>query len=217
MHLSILYDLLMRLPLLVWASFCALRQFAGLLQYTNVTAMDFISGVHVTMRLTTITFMLLLAGVVALRARPSAKASGLEPRISALAGSFLMYGVVLFPRPELSLSLEMVSTTLILVGTAGAALTLYQLGRSFSIMAESRHLVISGPYRFVRHPLYLTEEIAIFGMFMQFASAWTALVMTVQFAFQLRRIHNEEAVLTANFPEYAAYQQNTARLLPGIY
>jgi protein-S-isoprenylcysteine O-methyltransferase Ste14 len=211
------YDLLMRLPLLVWASFCALRQFTGLVHNGNVAAIDLVSTVHVAMRLSMITFMLLVVAVVALRSRPSAKAGGLQPRISALAGSFIMYGVVFFPRADLSLSLEMLSTTLILIGTAGAVVTLYQLGRSFSIMAESRYLVMSGPYRFVRHPLYLTEAIAIIGMFIQFASRWTAFMLAVQIAFQFRRIHNEESVLSATFPEYAVYQQTTARLVPGIY
>jgi protein-S-isoprenylcysteine O-methyltransferase Ste14 len=84
-------------------------------------------------------------------------------------------------------------------------------------MAETRQLVTSGPYRFVRHPLYLTEEIATIGVFMQFASAWTALIFAVQIAFQLRRMHNEELVLSARFPEYVAYRQHTARLIPGIY
>jgi len=94
---------------------------------------------------------------------------------------------------------------------------LIRLGRSFSIMAESRQLVTTGPYQFVRHPLYLTEEIALVGVFLQYASPWTVLLLLVQIAFQLRRMYNEELVLTAHFPEYAAYQRTTARLIPGVY
>jgi len=85
------------------------------------------------------------------------------------------------------------------------------------MMAEARRLVTSGPYRFVRHPLYLAEELAIIGISMQFFSLSTAFVLVVQIAFQLRRMYNEEAVLAATFPEYAAYQARTARLIPGIY
>ena len=169
------------------------------------------------MRLSTLVFLLLMAAAVVRRTRPSGKASGLEPRISALLGTFIIYSVVFFPRRELSLSLEMTSTVLTLIGTVGAVIALGQLGRSFSVMAETRQLVTSGPYRFVRHPLYLAEEIAIFGVFMQFASLWTALLFAVQIAFQLRRMQNEEVVLTKNFPEYLGYQQNTARLIPRIY
>jgi protein-S-isoprenylcysteine O-methyltransferase Ste14 len=72
-------------------------------------------------------------------------------------------------------------------------------------------------YGFVRHPLYLAEELAVIGIFMQSFSRWTALLLIAQIAFQLRRMHNEEVVLAETFHEYAAYRQQTARLIPGIY
>jgi protein-S-isoprenylcysteine O-methyltransferase Ste14 len=106
---------------------------------------------------------------------------------------------------------------LILFGSAAAVIALVRLGRSFSVMAEARRLVTSGPYRFVRHPLYLAEELAIIGIFTQFLSLSTALILAVQIAFQLRRMHNEEVILAASFPQYTAYRQKTARLIPGIY
>jgi protein-S-isoprenylcysteine O-methyltransferase Ste14 len=179
--------------------------------------MGFVYVIHVAMRLSTLSFVLLIAAAVILRSHPSEKARGLEPRISALAGTFMTYVIALFPRCELSLSLEMVSTMLILVGTIGAAVALARLGRSFSVMAETRQLVTSGPYRLVRHPLYLTEQIATIGLFMQFASPLTALLLALQIGFQLRRMQNEEAILAATFPEYMVYRQTTARLVPGIY
>ena len=169
------------------------------------------------MRLSTIAFLLLLAAATILRARPTGKARGLEPRVSAFAGAFLVYVIPLYPRRELSAPAEMVSTLLVLFGSAAAVYTLLRLGRSFSLMAEARGLVTSGPYRLVRHPLYLAEELAIIGIFMQFLSLSTAFVLAVQIVFQLRRMHNEEAVLAESFPEYAAYRQRTARLLPGVY
>jgi protein-S-isoprenylcysteine O-methyltransferase Ste14 len=167
--------------------------------------------------LSTIAFLLLLGASVVMRARAASKARGLEPRVSAFVGAFLVYAIPFFPRRELSVTAEMVSTLLILFGSAAAVIALVRLGRSFSMMAEARRLVTSGPYRFVRHPLYLAEELAIIGISMQFFSLSTAFVLAVQIAFQLRRMHNEEAVLAESFPEYAAYRQRTARLLPGIY
>jgi protein-S-isoprenylcysteine O-methyltransferase Ste14 len=212
-----MYDGLMRLPLLGWVLLCAGTQLAGFSQLSSTRSIHLVYLTHAAMQLSTISFLLLIAAVVILRTRPSAKASGLEPRISALLGTFLMYGIVLFPRRDLSLSAAMISTLLTTIGSVGAIVALSQLGRSFSIMAETRRLVISGPYRFVRHPLYLAEEIAFIGLFIQFASVWTALLLAVQIAFQLRRMDNEELVLTASFPEYDAYRRNTARLIPGIY
>ena len=209
-----MYDLLMRLPFLGWVLICATAQLAGLSQKGSV---DFPRFVDIAMRLSTIAFLMLMAAAIILRTRPSAKARGLEPRISALIGTFLIYGIASFPRHDLSASLGVISTVLTMIGSVGAIVALSQLGRSFSIMAETRRLVTTGPYRFVRHPLYLAEEIAMIGVFMQFASPWTALLLAVQIAFQLRRMHNEELVLTASYPEYATYTQNTARLIPGIY
>jgi len=214
-----MYDLLMRLPLLVWASFSTVKQLRWFvyIDIRNKSPIDFVYAVHIAMRLSTTAFLALVAAVVILRTRPSGKASGLEPRIAALVGSFLTYGIALFPRRELSLPAEMVSATLMLIGTAGAVVALSQLGRSFSIMAETRQLVTRGAYRLVRHPLYLTEGIAIFGLFIQFASVWTTLLLAVQIACQLRRMHYEEMVLSMDFPQYHLYKQNTARLIPGIY
>jgi protein-S-isoprenylcysteine O-methyltransferase Ste14 len=210
------YDVVMRLPLLGFVVFAAGTQVAGL-QHMVLAPIDAACVIHVAMRLSTIAFLLLIAAVVILRNRPIEKARGLEPRISALVGTFLIYGFPLFPRRELSLPLETISTILIMIGSVGAVLSLFQLGRSFSVMAETRQLVTSGPYRFVRHPLYLTEGIAVIGLFVQCASVWTALLFAVQIAFQLRRMHNEETLLRASFPEYAAYSRNTRRLIPRIY
>jgi protein-S-isoprenylcysteine O-methyltransferase Ste14 len=214
------YDLLMRLPLLGWSMFCATSQMAGLARSVREAdaSLPFAAyAVNMAMRLSTIAFLLLLAASVVLRARPTGKIPGLEPRLSALAGAFLVYAIPLFPRRELSVTAEMVSTLLILFGSAAAVIALVRLGRSFSVMAEARRLVTSGPYRFVRHPLYLAEELAIIGIFTQFLSLSTALILAVQIAFQLRRMHNEEVILAASFPQYAAYRQKTARLIPGIY
>jgi protein-S-isoprenylcysteine O-methyltransferase Ste14 len=112
----------------------------------------------------------------------------------------------------MSLVAEIAATLLILIGSVASVFVLTHLGRSFSVMAEVRRLVTSRVYRFVRHPLYLAEELAVIGIFMQFCSLSTALLLITQIAFQLLRIHNEETVLAETFPEYAAYKAKTARL-----
>ena len=217
---SWLYDALMRVPILGWSALIMLQSTMRLydwIQTADPAMPAFTFGVNIAMRLSTIAFCALIAGTVVLRLRPAARARGLEPRFSALFGSFLVTGLVFFRRHDLSFAGEMISTALVLTGNALAVVVLVQLGRSFSIMAEARRLVMSGLYGFIRHPLYLAEELAIIGILMQFLSVWTVLLWIAHLAFQLRRIQNEEKVLASSFPEYAAYQARTARLLPGIY
>ena len=132
-------------------------------------------------------------------------------------GSFLITVVVLFPRRDLTPAVGCVSTLLVLLGDSIATIMLIQLRGSFSIMAEARQLTTSGAYRLVRHPLYLAEEVATIGCVIQFLSIWTALIVIVQIACQIRRMRNEEIVLMEAFPEYSSYKRKTARIIPGLY
>jgi protein-S-isoprenylcysteine O-methyltransferase Ste14 len=214
------YDVVMRLPMLLWSIFLAIVTLLGLEKYMREADPALSSALYVSniaMRLSVIAYLVVIAASVLVRMQPARKARGVEPRISALIGTFLLTAVVMLPRRELSPVVGLVSALLTIAGSALAVVVLAQLRGSFSIMAESRELVTAGLYRIVRHPLYLAEEIAAIGVVMQFFSPWTALVLAVQIGFQLRRMRNEEVVLTATFPEYLAYQTRTARILPGIY
>ena len=214
------WDVLMRLPMLLWSVFLTIVTLLGLEKYMREADPALPSALYVlniAMRLSVIAYLVVIAASVLVRLRPARKARGVEPRISALIGTFLLTAVVILPRRDLSPVAGLVSALLTTAGSALAVVVLAQLRGSFSIMAESRELVTTGVYRIVRHPLYLAEEIAAIGVAMQFFSPWTVLVLAVQIGFQLRRMRNEEVVLTASFPEYLAYRTRTARILPGIY
>src|SRR5205807_1307619 len=107
-----------------------------------------------------------------------------------------------------------ISSGLVIVGTSLAFAVLRWLGKSFSIMAEARRLITSGPYALVRHPLYICEEIALVGVMTQVISPLAILIAVTHGAFQFRRILNEERVLRATFPEYDAYAAHTPLLIP---
>ena len=217
---SRLYDVLMRLPMLMWSCALGLVTVVGLQQYMRQADPALPGAVYIlngAMRVSVIAYLVVIAATVVLRMRPARKARGIEPRISALIGTFLLTAVVVFPRRDLSVPAGLVSALLTIAGSVFAVVVLMQLRESFSIMAEARQLVTTGVYRLVRHPLYLAEEIAAIGVTMQFFSLWTALILAVQIGFQLRRMRNEEAILTEIFPEYLAYRDTTARILPGIY
>jgi protein-S-isoprenylcysteine O-methyltransferase Ste14 len=209
----------MRLPILMWSVVLALASMIGLERYVckSPPFSEVVFTENVAMRLSVIFYLLMVGGAVLARTQAIGKADGAEPRITAIIGTFLVTVVVLFPRRELTPTESFISTFLIFVGSAFAASVLVRLGDSFSIMPEARRLVTSGPYRFIRHPLYLAEEIAVVGSLIQYLSAWTAGLVVIQLAFQLRRIRNEERFLTGTFPEYTRYKNITSRLVPKIY
>jgi protein-S-isoprenylcysteine O-methyltransferase Ste14 len=217
---SRLYDVLMRLPMLMWSLFLGLVSMVLLQEYVRQADPGLPVAVYIlniAMRLSVIVYLVVIAATVLVRMRPARKARGVEPRMSALIGTFLLTVVVVFPRRDLSMLAGLVSAVLTLGGNAFAVVVLTHLRQSFSIMAEARQLVTAGAYRIVRHPLYLAEEIAAIGIVMQFFSPSTAAILAVQIGFQLRRMHNEEVILAETFLEYRAYRARTARILPGIY
>ena len=106
---------------------------------------------------------------------------------------------------------------LLLVGIAFTLVSVSTLGRCFGVLPDARGMVTRGPYRFVRHPVYLGELVVTLG-FVVPARSWLAATaaLAVLVVAQLVRIRYEETTLQAEFPEYAAYAQRTRRLIPGV-
>ena len=91
------------------------------------------------------------------------------------------------------------------------------LGRCFGVLPDVRGLVTRGPYRLVRHPLYLGELTASLGIVLgaqRWAPAFGAWLVCL--SLQLVRTGYEERSLRAEFPEYAPYAERTKRLIPGL-
>jgi protein-S-isoprenylcysteine O-methyltransferase Ste14 len=213
------YDLAIRVAFIGCILLLALPNAAGVVARVRAypEAWDLALLADILARSGVLMYFVLAAWLALIRMRPVGKAHGLQPRLAALAGSFLLLSIVLFPRHDLSIVLNLLSAGLIFLGHALAVYALAWLGRSFSIMAEARRLVTGGPYALVRHPLYLAEEIAVIGLFLQYASPWSALLVVAHFAFQLQRMRNEEQILRDTFAEYATYARSTQRLIPGVY
>jgi protein-S-isoprenylcysteine O-methyltransferase Ste14 len=163
-------------------------------------------------------YTIMIACLYVLRHRPINTFAGWWPSIAALLGGFMMFGLVWFkPNMDLSIAWRVAGCCMVFIGNIFAAYILTKLGRSFSILPESRKLVTHGPYKIMRHPLYISEAVSSLGTMILFFSTGAVALVVLQTALQLVRIHYEERVLTKNFPEYKNYAKRTARFIPGIY
>jgi protein-S-isoprenylcysteine O-methyltransferase Ste14 len=161
-------------------------------------------------------FTALVVGLTITRVEPVRGATGLEPRLSALVGAFLAVALTALPPADLGAGPRVTSLFLIVAGSVLSTCALLSLGRAFSVMPQARRLVVTGPYAIVRHPLYLCEEISVLGIGLAHLSRAAVLIVIVQWIFQLRRMSNEERVIEAAFPEYAAYAAKTPKIVPPV-
>lgn len=161
-------------------------------------------------------FLFLILYFTITRLPPRDSAAGLEPRITAIAGTFIMMLLIILPGGSIGPELRVLSTVLIIFGTMLSVYCIRQLGRSFSIMATARELVTEGPYKIIRHPLYGAEVITILGLAIGHWSPAAAALGLVWLALQIRRAQHEERVLRMTFPEYSDYARQVPMLFPGF-
>ncbi|MBI3405356.1 MAG: isoprenylcysteine carboxylmethyltransferase family protein [Acidobacteria bacterium] len=87
------------------------------------------------------------------------------------------------------------------------------------IRGDREHRVITqGPYKFVRHPGYLSAMILFPAMGISLGSWWASAPMMVLVAIFLRRIGIEDRMLHKELPGYAEYASRVQfRLIPHIW
>ena len=142
----------------------------------------------------------------------------LTPGLVALVGTFLLNVVAYLPVEDTtSTAALLASSGVVIVGTLFTIWSLATLGRCFGIFPEVRGLVIRGPYRLVRHPVYLGEGIAAVGLLIAKPHPLIVLIFGAFIALQYCRAVYEERALRAAFPdEYPAYARRVPRLIPGL-
>jgi protein-S-isoprenylcysteine O-methyltransferase Ste14 len=79
-------------------------------------------------------------------------------------------------------------------------------------------LITAGPYRFIRHPIYLGEIFYFLSIPIIFGSLYGFVIMLFLIPLLLYRIRIEEKLLISEFgPEYLEYAHRTKKLIPCIY
>ena len=101
-----------------------------------------------------------------------------------------------------------------LPGLLLALWSLVALGFSFSIAPEDRGIVERGPYRFVRHPMYLGEILSLLGLCISANNTWNWFALLLFVRLVMVRISAEERVLAS----YEWYRKSVRwRFIPGVW
>jgi protein-S-isoprenylcysteine O-methyltransferase Ste14 len=161
-------------------------------------------------------FYVLVALLIMTRSPAKAQADGLLPKIAAFVGSYLPWTITFFGKTEQALP-NLLSTACVLIGMIMTLVTIRHLGRSFSLVPQARSVVQTGPYRWIKHPLYFAEGIAILGVVLQYLTPVTVIVFVLHIGVQVCRILYEEDLLRRNCPEYSSYEVSRWRLIPYVW
>jgi len=91
-------------------------------------------------------------------------------------------------------------------------------GKQFTIHAEpvGGSLVLTGPYHFVRHPMYTFALLFVWTSILGHLSLITVAIGLIVAGVIAIRIVTEEQFLRARYPDYAAYARKTRRVIPFI-
>ncbi|RUZ00688.1 MULTISPECIES: isoprenylcysteine carboxylmethyltransferase family protein [unclassified Mesorhizobium] len=170
----------------------------------------------VVTQLASTAFLLLQLVMTIIRLPPKGTAQGIEPRITSVAGTFMVLLALTLTPALKNEAVQVTALGLVLIGTASSIFCLYWLGRSFSLMATARRLVTTGPYSIVRHPLYICEAVFVLGMILSHFSMLMVGLGAFQFFLQYRRARNEESILEKTFPKYGDYARRVPMILPGF-
>ncbi|WP_170611079.1 methyltransferase family protein [Ruegeria arenilitoris] len=124
--------------------------------------------------------------------------------------------------PEFPLWLNIVGFFLITLGYAFASWAVAENRFFYSVVVvrtDRGHVVCdSGPYRYVRHPGYAGNILALFGIVLALGSVWTLLPVTVALAISVLRTELEDRALKEELPGYEDYAYRVpSRLIPRIF
>jgi protein-S-isoprenylcysteine O-methyltransferase Ste14 len=119
--------------------------------------------------------------------------------------------------PGIHLVPETVAAGLQLVGMVIQLSAKLSLRRSYGILPANRGVVVGGPYRFARHPIYLGYFVHQVGFLSSNFGVRNLVVLVLLWGLQVYRVVREERVLVKD----VKYREYTARVryrfIPGVF
>ena len=163
----------------------------------------------------------ILAMVYGSSGKRSSSAAAIGLRVLLLAGAYLAvrYGNSAPLLGPLTDDFAAAGALLCIVGLAFAVWARVALGRSWGMpmtLHDDPELVTSGPYRYVRHPIYSGLSAMLLGTSLVYPLAAVPCLLTIAYSvFAARR---EERDMEQRFPEaYAEYRGRSKFLVPFVF
>lgn len=155
----------------------------------------------------TLIFVVFLVSYI-IRKDPVERSRGVREIIIPVTGGVLPFALLYSsPHPLIlsSMTYLYIVFTWMTMATGLTLWGLWTLKRSFSVTVEVRELVTGGPYRFVRHPVYLGEMLTAAAVAALRFSWINAILLILFIVIQLYRSRMEEDKLAGVFPQYAEF------------
>jgi len=164
-----------------------------------------------------VAFYALAIGCYLRRGPAVATSDSVTAHAAAITGTFLPFALPLLHGRPPGQGRQGLADVLLTCGMVWAVWSLRCLGRNVSVLAQARDVVVRGPYRWVRHPVYVGEMVSSLGLAIA-VNSYPALALWVAMcALQIYRAAREEQVLLQALPAYRSYRSRTAALLPGVF
>ena len=150
----------------------------------------------------------MLSSLMLVLHRKTSRRAPLLQRWTAWASALLPFAI------QVNNSVPPVNRFLSLSGVVLAIWSIAALGKSFDVSPADRGLVKSGPYKWLRHPMYASELFSVVTIVVVDLSLRNILVTLILIATLYLRIRWEEKIIRS----YADYgSQVRSRVLPGVW
>jgi len=112
----------------------------------------------------------------------------------------------------------------ILVESIGIALVVWAVkamkrnGNVTPVPKAHASLITSGPYRFIRHPMYIAQIIAVIPLIYEHYTVYRMAALLILIVTLIFKLHYEEQRLIEHFgTAYKDYQKRSKKLLPYLF
>lgn len=134
-------------------------------------------------------------------------------RLFGVTKSFFLYYIQIEP-------VRIAGAVLVFLGILLAFWARYYLGRNWGMPLsekEGAELVTTGPYAYIRNPIYAGVLLALIGSALVFGVLWL-LVIVLYAGYFIYSVFGEEKIMERLFPnQYPAYKARTKRIIPWVW